>query len=94
MLFKWRPGCWESGLLYQVAVILGFETLQFVMRNTLLYSGSPYWSYSRAEIRSRLDASRLELAKPAWIWTWQARQEMYDDIVFAAIPIVSQDSAH
>ncbi|HWN99372.1 MAG TPA: hypothetical protein VNS63_08895, partial [Blastocatellia bacterium] len=27
------------GLLYQVSVILGLETLQFVMRNTLLYFG-------------------------------------------------------
>ena len=27
------------GLLYQLSVILGLETLQFVMRNTLLYFG-------------------------------------------------------
>ena len=27
------------GLLYQISVVLGLDTLQFVMRNTLLYFG-------------------------------------------------------
>src|SRR5262245_31813986 len=42
------------GLLYQVSVILGLETLQFVMRNTLLYLGFAILVIFAPEIRSAL----------------------------------------
>src|ERR1051325_2124540 len=42
------------GLLYQLSVILGLETLQFVMRNTLLYFGFAILVIFAPEIRSAL----------------------------------------
>src|SRR5262245_66640808 len=42
------------GLLYQISVLLGLDTLQFVMRNTLLYFGFAILVIFAPEIRSAL----------------------------------------
>jgi len=77
------------GLLYQISVILGLDTLQFVMRNTLLYFGFAILVIFAPEIRSalmrvgsNLGPFRFGHAKPS--------HEAYDDIVLAAMTLSSR----
>src|SRR5260370_35867387 len=52
------------GLLYQISVIFGLETLQFVMRNTLLYFGFAILVIFAPEIRSALMRFGSNLVRP------------------------------
>src|SRR5215212_11887651 len=52
------------GLLYQIAVFLGLETLQFVMRNTLLYFGFAILVIFAPEMRSALMRVGSNLRSP------------------------------
>src|SRR6266849_3070544 len=77
------------GLLYQISVIFGLETLQFVMRNTLLYFGFAILVIFAPEIRSalmrvgsNLGPFRFGHAKPS--------HEAYDDIVLASMTLSSR----
>src|SRR6185436_12411722 len=77
------------GLLYQVAVILGLETLQFVMRNTLLYFGFAILVIFAPEIRSALMRVGSNLG-PFRFGHVKANHEVYDDIVLAAMTLSSR----
>jgi diadenylate cyclase len=78
------------GLLYQVSVILGFGTLQFVMRNTLLYFGFAILVIFAPEIRSALMRVGSNLRSPLGFGRGKLGQEMYDDIVLAAMTLSSR----
>src|SRR5213596_4052100 len=52
------------GLLYQISVILGLDTLQFVMRNTLLYFGFAILVIFAPEIRSALMRVGSNIRRP------------------------------
>lgn len=78
------------GLLYQVSVILGLETLQFVMRNTLLYFGFAILVIFAPEIRSALMRVGSNLRSPLRFGRSKLGQEMYDDIVLAAMTLSSR----
>jgi diadenylate cyclase len=78
------------GLLYQVSVYLGLETLQFVMRNTLLYFGFAILVIFAPEIRSALMRVGSNLrgqwssARPG------GGQEVVEEIVLAAMTLSSR----
>jgi diadenylate cyclase len=78
------------GLLYQVSVYLGLETLQFVMRNTLLYFGFAILVIFAPEIRSALMRVGSNL-RGQWLLT-RARggHEALDEIVLAAMTLSSR----
>jgi uncharacterized protein (TIGR00159 family) len=76
------------GLLYQVSAILGLDTLQFVMRNTLLYFGFAILVIFAPEIRSALMRVGSNLG-PFGFGRAKGR-EAYDDIVTAAMTLSSQ----
>ena len=76
------------GLLYQVSAILGLDTLQFVMRNTLLYFGFAILVIFAPEIRSALMRVGSNLG-PFGLGRAKGR-EAYDDIVIAAMTLSSQ----
>jgi diadenylate cyclase len=78
------------GLLYQISVYLGLETLQFVMRNTLLYFGFAILVIFAPEIRSALMRVGSNL-RGHWLLT-RARggQEALDEIVLAAMTLSSR----
>ena len=78
------------GLLYQVSVILGLETLQFVMRNTLLYFGFAILVIFAPEIRSALMRVGSNLRSPLRFGRGKLGPEMYDDIVLAAMTLSSR----
>jgi diadenylate cyclase len=78
------------GLLYQVAVIVGLETLQFVMRNTLLYFGFAILVIFAPEIRSALMRFGSNLRRPLMLGRSKAGQERYDEIVLAATTLSSR----
>ena len=78
------------GLLYQISVILGLETLQFVMRNTLLYFGFAILVIFAPEIRSALMRVGSNLRSPLRFGRGKLGQEMYDDIVLAAMTLSSR----
>lgn len=78
------------GLLYQVSVILGLETLQFVMRNTLLYFGFAILVIFAPEIRSALMRVGSNLRSPLRFGRGKLGQEMYEEIVLAAITLSSR----
>lgn len=77
------------GLLYQVSVILGLETLQFVMRNALLYFGFAILVIFAPEIRSALMRVGSNLG-PFRFGHAKGRHEAYDDIVLAAMTLSSR----
>ncbi|MEK6320399.1 MAG: diadenylate cyclase CdaA [Acidobacteriota bacterium] len=76
------------GLLYQISVILGLDTLQFVMRNTLLYFGFAILVIFAPEIRSALMRVGSNLG-PFRFGHSKASHEAYDDIVLAAMTLSS-----
>lgn len=77
------------GLLYQVSVILGLDTLQFVMRNTLLYFGFAILVIFAPEIRSALMRVGSNLG-PFRFGHAKTSHEAYDDIVLAAMTLSSR----
>lgn len=77
------------GLLYQISVILGLDTLQFVMRNTLLYFGFAILVIFAPEIRSALMRVGSNLG-PFRFGHAKASHEAYDDIVLAAMTLSSR----
>ena len=77
------------GLLYQISVILGLDTLQFVMRNTLLYFGFAILVIFAPEIRSALMRVGSNLG-PFRFGQSKPSHEAYDDIVLAAMTLSSR----
>jgi diadenylate cyclase len=77
------------GLLYQISVILGLDTLQFVMRNTLLYFGFAILVIFAPEIRSALMRVGSNLG-PFRFGLVKGNHEVYDDIVLAAMTLSSR----
>src|ERR671927_703892 len=76
------------GLLYQLSVILGLETLQFVMRNTLLYFGFAILVIFAPEIRSALMRVGSNIRSP--FGRARAGRDAYDEIVLAATTLSSR----
>jgi diadenylate cyclase len=76
------------GLLYQISVLLGLDTLQFVMRNTLLYFGFAILVIFAPEIRSALMRVGSNLG-PFRFGHSKASHDAYDDIVLAAMTLSS-----
>ncbi len=77
------------GLLYQISVLLGLDTLQFVMRNTLLYFGFAILVIFAPEIRSALMRVGSNLG-PFRFGHAKGNHEAYDDIVLAAMTLSSR----
>ena len=77
------------GLLYQMSVLLGLDTLQFVMRNTLLYFGFAILVIFAPEIRSALMRVGSNLG-PFRFGHAKDSPEAYDDIVLAAMTLSSR----
>jgi uncharacterized protein (TIGR00159 family) len=75
------------GLLYQLSVILGLETLQFVMRNTLLYFGFAILVIFAPEIRSALMRVGSNIRRP---FGRSSRQETFEEILLAATTLSSR----
>jgi diadenylate cyclase len=82
-------GLFGVGLLYQISVILGLDTLQFVMRNTLLYFGFAILVIFAPEIRSALMRVGSNLG-PFRFGHFKPAHEAYDDIVLAAMTLSSR----
>jgi uncharacterized protein (TIGR00159 family) len=82
-------GLFGVGLLYQISVILGLDTLQFVMRNTLLYFGFAILVIFAPEIRSALMRVGSNLG-PLRFGNFKPTHEAYDDIVLAAMTLSSR----
>jgi uncharacterized protein (TIGR00159 family) len=78
------------GLLYQISVFLGLETLQFVMRNTLLYFGFAILVIFAPEIRSALMRVGSNLRRPWRFGRAKGGHEAYDEIVLAAMTLSSR----
>ena len=78
------------GLLYQVSAYLGLETLQFVMRNALLYFGFAILVIFAPEIRSALMRVGSNLRRPLIFGRTRPNQEVYDDLVLAATTLSSR----
>jgi uncharacterized protein (TIGR00159 family) len=76
------------GLLYQLSVILGLETLQFVMRNTLLYFGFAILVIFAPEIRSALMRVGSNIRRP--FGRARHNHEAFDEIVLAATTLSSR----
>ena len=77
------------GLLYQISVLLELDTLQFVMRNTLLYFGFAILVIFAPEIRSALMRVGSNLG-PFRFGHTKSSQEAYDDLVLAATTLSSR----
>jgi diadenylate cyclase len=78
------------GLLYQLSVYFGLETLQFVMRNTLVYFGFAILVIFAPEIRSALMRVGSNLRRPLRFGRSKLGEEAYDDIVLAAMTLSSR----
>ena len=78
------------GLLYQISVYFGLETLQFVMRNTLVYFGFAILVIFAPEIRSALMRVGSNLRRPLRFGRTKLGEEVYDDIVLAAMTLASR----
>src|SRR5215469_12046273 len=78
------------GLLYQISVILGLETLQFVMRNSLLYFGFAILVIFAPEIRSALMRFGSNLRRPLRFGRSRSGEEALDEIVLAATTLSSR----
>src|SRR5215210_7393249 len=77
------------GLLYQISVFLGLETLQFVMRNTLFYFGFAILVIFAPEIRSALMRVGSNLRRPLSFGRTRKQTEEFDEIVLAAMTLSS-----
>lgn len=78
------------GLLYQVAVFLGLETLQFVMRNMLLYFGFALLVIFAPEVRSALMRFGANLRQSFLFGRSKLAPNAYEDIVLAAMTLSSK----
>jgi diadenylate cyclase len=78
------------GLLYQISVVLGLETLQFVMRNSLLYFGFAILVIFAPEIRSALMRFGSNLRRPLRFGRTRSGGEAFDEIVLAATTLSSR----
>src|SRR5215208_4529558 len=78
------------GLFYQASVIFGLETLQFVMRNTLLYFGFAILVIFAPEIRSALMRVGSNLRRPLGFGRAKKGHEAYDEIVLATLTLSSR----
>ena len=78
------------GLLYQISAYFGLETLQFVMRNTLVYFGFAILVIFAPEIRSALMRVGSNLRRPLRFGRTKLGEEVYDDIVLAAMTLASR----
>ena len=78
------------GLLYQISVIFGLETLQFVMRNSLLYFGFAILVIFAPEIRSALMRFGSNLRRPLRFGRAKTGEETFDEIVLAATTLSSR----
>lgn len=78
------------GLLYQISVYFGLETLQFVMRNMLLYFGFAILVIFAPEIRSALMRVGSNLKSPLRFGRSKVVQDTWDDIVLAAMTLSSR----
>jgi diadenylate cyclase len=78
------------GLLYQISAILGLETLQFVMRNSLLYFGFAILVIFAPEIRSALMRFGSNLRRPLRFGRARSGGEAFDEIVLAATTLSSR----
>jgi uncharacterized protein (TIGR00159 family) len=78
------------GLLYQVAVFLGLETLQFVMRNMLLYFGFALLVIFAPEVRSALMRFGANLRTSFLFGRSKLAPNLYEDIVLAAMTLSSR----
>ncbi|HXG64768.1 MAG TPA: diadenylate cyclase CdaA [Blastocatellia bacterium] len=78
------------GLLYQVSVYLGLETLQFVMRNTLLYFGFAILVIFAPEIRSALMRMGSNLRRGLSFGRSELGRGAYEEIVLAALTLSSR----
>ena len=78
------------GLLYQIAVFLGLETLQFVMRNMLLYFGFALLVIFAPEVRSALMRFGANLRTSFLFGQSKLAPSMYEDIVLAAMTLSSR----
>ncbi|HEY7915010.1 MAG TPA: diadenylate cyclase CdaA [Blastocatellia bacterium] len=77
------------GLLYQMSVILRLDTLQFVMRNTLLYFGFAILVIFAPEMRSALMRVGSNL-RPLRFGRQKKEHESFDEIVLAATTLSSR----
>jgi len=79
------------GLLYQISVVFGLETLQFVMRNSLLYFGFAILVIFAPEIRSALMRFGSNLRRPLTFGRrGRSAEEAFEDIVLAATTLSSR----
>ncbi|HMG37085.1 MAG TPA: diadenylate cyclase CdaA [Blastocatellia bacterium] len=78
------------GLLYQLSVLLGLDTLQFVMRATLLYFGFAILVIFAPEIRSALMRVGSNMRMPLVFGRRRIGRETYEDIVLAAMTLSSR----
>jgi diadenylate cyclase len=78
------------GLLYQISAYFGLETLQFVMRNTLVYFGFAILVIFAPEIRSALMRVGSNLRRPLRFGRLKRGEGIYDDIVLAAMTLSSR----
>src|SRR5918911_799192 len=81
-------GLFGVGLLYQLSVLFGLETLQFVMRNTLLYFGFAILVIFAPEIRSALMRVGSNIRRP--FGRVRHNHEAFDEIVLAATTLSSR----
>lgn len=78
------------GVVYQLSVIFGLETVQFVMRNSLLYFGFAILVIFAPEIRSALMRMGSNLRRPLLLGRSASRGEAYEAIVLAATTLSSR----
>ena len=79
-------------LLYELSIILALETLQFVLRNLLIYSPFAVIVLFQAEIRAALTHFG-RMRNPFELWFGRAstsQQQVYDEIVLAATTLSSK----
>lgn len=78
------------GVLYQLSAIFGMETLQFVMRSSLLYFGFAILVIFAPEIRSALMRVGSNLRRPVFFGRTASNEEAHDAIVLAATTLSSR----
>lgn len=78
------------GMLYQLSVFFGLETVQFVMRNSLLYFGFAILVIFAPEIRSALMRVGSNLRRPLLFGRSGSAGEAYEAIVLAATTLSSR----
>jgi diadenylate cyclase len=78
------------GLLYQIAVFLGLETLQFVMRNLILYFGFAVLVIFAPELRSALMRFGATLRTTFYFSRSKFASNFYEEVVLAATTLSSR----